>query len=165
MNNSLTLNSFKAEHAGGMLELFYDTVHTVCRKDYSVKQVNAWAPSKEEGLSPWRNRWMESETIVAFMGDKIVGFGNLDNEGQSIDMLYVHKDFQRHRVASTVLTQLETLLLKKGISQAYVESSITARPFFEHQGYSMLKDNLKVKNGVELLNFIMKKELNSKQSG
>ncbi len=38
------IRKYRNEDCGQILKLFYDTVHTVNRRDYSEEQVNAWAP-------------------------------------------------------------------------------------------------------------------------
>src|SRR5262249_14849834 len=111
----------------------------------------------------WQARFKSSKAIVAELDGKVVGFGNLENDGATIGMLYVHKDHQGQRVGSDILDKLERRLLKDHLTRAHVESSITARPFFEKKGYAVVRENRKMLNGFEFLNFIMEKKLSLKK--
>ena len=76
-----------------LAELFYQTVHSVNGKDYSVEQLNAWANGKVD-LQEWNRSFLEHYTVVAVKKDRIVGFGDIDQSGY-LDRLYVHKGHQR----------------------------------------------------------------------
>lgn len=160
----ITLRKFRSADTAFLISLYYDTIHTINILDYSDEQVNAWAPSKTDNISKWKERFKESYTIVAKINNVIAGFGNL-KDGNGIDMLYVHKDLQRKGVASALLKKLERKLKKNGVTHVRVESSITARPFFEHQGYSLVRQNRKSFNDAEFINFTMAKKLDPKSKG
>lgn len=164
MNSSISITTFNETDTSSVLELFYDTVHTTGKNQYTQEQLNAWAPSKTLNMESWKERFLASQTLVAKNGSTIVGFGNLENQGTSIDMVYVHKDWQRKGIATALLEKLEAILIQNGLFEANVEVSLMARPFFEHMGYRWIMDNRKMKNGVELFNFVMKKELNPEQT-
>jgi putative acetyltransferase len=152
----ISLRNFHPADTQALIALYHGTVHEINIRDYSREQVNAWAPSETEDPDYWKVRLGESNTIVAEFDGQVAGFGNLkDSEG--IDMLYVHKDYQGRGVASALLNDLEKKLKKKGNRQASVESSITARPFFEHRGYRLVSENRKWVRDVELPNFSMLK--------
>ena len=78
-------------------QLFYDTVHFVNRADYSPEQLDAWAP-RQMDRSRWEQSLAEHETWVAWEEGRIVGFGDLAQNGY-LDRLYVHKDFVRKGIA------------------------------------------------------------------
>ena len=78
----------------------------------------------------------------------------MDERGY-LDRLYVGKDFQRRGVASALCAARE------GGSSApkfTTHASITARPFFQKQGYRVLKEQRVERKGVRLTNFVMEKE-------
>jgi putative acetyltransferase len=156
-----TLRKFQNEDTPVLLNLFYETVHTVNAKDYPADQLDAWAPERPD-VKRWQSRLKAAKTIVAELDGKVVGFGNLDDNGKTIGMLYVHKDHQRQHVASEILARLESKLLKDDITTAKVESSITAKSFFERNGYVLVRENRKMLNGRDFVNFIMEKNLSLK---
>jgi putative acetyltransferase len=159
----MKIRKYKTSEARALLSLFYDTVHEVNIKHYSEAQVEAWMPSKEERVGYWNERFLNSNTWVAESKGVILGFINLEKSGTAIDMLYVHKDFQRKGVATALLKKVEKKLKQKGITHWTVEASITARPFFEKNGYRLVRENHKILNDMDFLNYIMEKELKSKK--
>jgi putative acetyltransferase len=154
----LNIRKFSDKDTPGLLGLFHDTVHTINSQDYSLEQINAWAPTDLD-VKKWRARFKSSKTIVAEEEGKIVGFANLENNRSAIGMLYVHRDYQRQGIATLLLKRLERKLIKRRIENAMVESSITARPFFEQLGYGVVRENRKMTNGAEFQNFVMEKAL------
>jgi len=133
-----------------MAELFYYTVHFVCGRDYTKKQLDAWAPGKIDEEN-WHRRYSCSYTLLAVDGDKILGFGNIDDSGY-LDMLYVHKDHQRKGVAACICDALEKHCPAKEIT---VHASVTAKPFFAARGYRVVKEQTVMCRGVEMTNDVM----------
>ncbi len=159
----VTVRKFSGEDTASLVSLFHETVHSINSKDYPQEQLDAWAPALPD-LKKWRARFKTSKTLVAEFEGKIVGFGNLENELSTVDMLYVHKDHQRQGIATSLLKKLEKKLRESDTKTATAEVSITARPFFERSGYHLVRENRKMLNGKEFLNFIMEKELTLKES-
>ena len=133
-----------------LAELFYQTVHTVNAKDYSQKQLDAWATGNVD-LSVWNKSFLEHNTFVAIEDNTVVGFGDIDNTGY-LDRLFVHKDFQRQGIASVLCDKLEN-----GFTKITTHASITAIPFFLHRGYKLVKEQRVARNGISLTNYVMKK--------
>lgn len=96
--------------------------------------------------------------FLAVKDSKVVGFIELESDGH-IDCLYTHKDYQRCGVARSLYLYLENEAKRKGINRLYVEASFLAKPFFEKQNFKLVKENVVLKNGVELTNFTMEKRI------
>lgn len=107
-----------------MAQLFYDTIHTINRKDYSKEQLDVWADGKVD-IESWNQRYLSSHTLVAIEDKRIVGFGNIDDQGY-LDMLYVHKEYQNNQIATKLCDQLEKFVTGKITTYA----SISAKVFF-----------------------------------
>jgi len=133
-------------------KLFYDTVHAVNARDYTEKQLSAWA-NGEDDLKKRHKDLTEQYTLIAEADGEIAGFGSIDKTG-CLDMLYVHKDFQRLGIAAKLCDELE-----KGFEDITVYASITAKSFFEKRGYVVLKAQEVERRGVKLKNFVMKKSV------
>lgn len=152
--------SYEPGDAEKLVALFYETVHSVNAADYSSKQLAAWAPEKlrKEKLETWRDSFARNKTIVAKSGGEIVGFCDLADAGY-LNRLYVHKDHQRIGIAKRLVGQIEQEAKKLGQKKIRTESSITAKPFFEHCGYTTIHKQVIVRQGVELENYLMSKNL------
>ena len=132
----MLLRKYEPSDGDAMAALFYDTVHSVNVGDYTKEQLDVWAPGRID-----REAWN-----VSF-------FGDIDAEGY-LDRLFVHKDYQKRGVATALCNVLERVVRERNIT-AHV--SITARPFFEHRGYRVIKAQQVSRQGIFLTNYVMEK--------
>lgn len=132
-----------------LVDLFYQTVHTINAQDYTEEQVSAWA-TKNIDLQKWNSSLQEHYSLVAMEGNMITGFGDIDRNGY-LDRLYVHKDYQRKGIASALCDALEDMVQGEIVTHA----SITAKPFFEKRGYVVVKEQQVERRGVMLTNYVM----------
>ena len=148
----MIIRKYKSSDCDEITQLFYNTVHKINAKDYTKEQLNAWATGKID-LEKWDKSFLEHYSFVAVENEIIVGFGDIDEHGY-LDRLYVHKDYQRQGIATALCDKLENIIKTDCIT---THASITAKPFFEHRGYNVIKRQTVERNGVFLTNFIMKK--------
>lgn len=129
MLKDIIIRTFQKEDLDQVLQLFYETVHTVNAKDYNELQLQAWAPERLD-----RENWLQSlEKNISYVADHkgvIVGFGDY-NDDCYVDRLFTHKDYQGKRVASYILQKLEKEAVNLGHREIYTEASITAKPFLK----------------------------------
>ena len=72
-----------------------------------------------------------------------------------LDRLYVHKDYQGQGIASAICDELERFAAGKTIT---THATITAKPFFQHRGYRVVRKQEVIRRGVALTNFVMEKQ-------
>ncbi|MBK0369112.1 GNAT family N-acetyltransferase [Flavobacterium agrisoli] len=140
-----------------MKNLFQETIRSVCSHDYNSAQINEWI-STVQNTQRWLEMLASQFVLLAIVDDKMAGFGTLKN-GNYIDFFYIHKDFQKRGIATQLLEKLEQEarhLESKTISS---DVSITAKPFFEKLGFKVLKEQHNHRNGLILINYKMRKEL------
>lgn len=148
----MEIRRYRQSDCKELTELFYNTVHTVNAKDYTKEQLDAWATGTVD-LEKWNQSLEEHFSLVALDGEKIIGFGDIDDTGY-LDRLFVHSDYQGKGVATAICDQLEQSIQGSIVTHA----SITAKPFFEKRGYKVVKERQVERKGVFLTNFIMEKE-------
>ncbi|ACA46325.1 TPA: GNAT family N-acetyltransferase [Clostridium botulinum] len=153
----MNIRMYQLEDCREIVELFYNTVHSINSRDYNSAQLDVWAP-KEIDIDSWDKSFLQHYSIVAEESDVIIGFGDLDATGY-LDRLYVHKDYQGIGVATTIASELENYAQENHISIVTTNASITAKPFFKKRGYEVVKEQFVERNGQFLKNFIMKKVL------
>ncbi|MCQ6560986.1 GNAT family N-acetyltransferase [Paenibacillus mendelii] len=143
-----------------IVSLFYETVHTVNKRDYTQKQLDAWAPQAEVAskLAAWTESLRRHITYIAEIDDVIVGFSDMTPAGH-LDRLYVHKEFQGQGIASALVKRLESDARRLGLTEIDTEASITAKPFFQRHGYQMIQPQTLERRGVQLVNYKMIKHL------
>lgn len=148
----MKLRKYKSEDCKYIVELFYQTVHTVNAKDYTEEQLNVWATGKVD-LDAWNRSFLEHDTVVVVENDIIVGFGDMDRTGY-LDRLYVHKDYQGQGIATAICDVLENAADAVVIT---THASITAKPFFLGRGYHEMKEQQVIRGGIKLTNYVMEK--------
>ena len=147
----MKIRTYQPEDCKTLIELFYNTVHTVNAKDYTKEQLDAWTTGIVD-LEKWNQSFEEHFSLVALDGEKIIGFGDIDDTGY-LDRLFVHSDYQGKGIATAICDQLEQAIQGSIVTHA----SITAKPFFEKRGYKVVKERQVERQGVLLTNFIMEK--------
>ncbi len=141
-----------------MQELYRTTILTINRKDYSVEEIEDWA-SCGDNTGRWQELFAEQHYIVAENKEgKIVGFASINDTGYMCT-LFVHKDFQHQEIATLLYQTLEKYAKEKGADKITSEVSITARPFFEKQGFVVDEEQKRRANKLCLTNYKMSKEL------
>lgn len=140
-----------------VVKLITDTVHTVCAKDYTKDELNAWAPENfdirkfRENLSPCLN-------LAAFEKGKLVGFISVERNGY-INRLYTHKDFLRGGIATALYMHAEQWARKNGIRELSLDSSKTAEGFYLKMGFEKSGISVLTHGDVVFRNTVMKKTL------
>ena len=99
------LRRYQKDDCKAMLELFYNTVHTINIKDYTKEQCNAWT-FNIKNINQWHQRFTSSFTVVAVESDQVIGFRNINEQG-FMDMLYVHHEYQNRKIATLICERLE----------------------------------------------------------
>ena len=99
------IRAYQRSDVREIMQLFWDTVHTVNRPHYSEQQLDAWAP-KTMAVKQWENSLAVHHSIVVEYNGTIIGFGDIILTGY-LDRLYVHKDYQRMGVGTAIADRLE----------------------------------------------------------
>jgi putative acetyltransferase len=138
-----------------LADLFSVSVHRVASADYSPEQCAAWASTPPD-YEHWRTRLQEGRTFVAEINRASAGFATFITPDH-LDLLYVHPDRQRQGVASALLAEVERAAREAGATEISTFASLTARGFFEHSGFSIIRNNVVHRSGIEIPNFLMHK--------
>ena len=150
----MLLRQYQPSDCKTLAELFFHTVHTVNSKDYSDKQVNAWADGNVD-MKRWNESFLSHYTVIAEIDDVIVGFGDIDKTG-FLDRLFVHPDYQRQGIASALCDELEQSVTTLKI---ITHASITAQGFFLKRGYTIINEQQVQRHDISLTNYLMERNL------
>ena len=151
------IRDYEAGDAPEIVRLFFETVRSVTRANYSDEQLEAWAPGVPDP-EEWHARMAGRRTLVAEEGGEVVGFAELEYDGR-LDMLYVRKDAVGRGVGRRLYEAVEREARGQGLGWIFTEASITARPFFEQQGFRGVREQMVSRRGVSMTNFVMEKKL------
>ena len=133
---SMIIREYKRSDAAAITRLFYETVRSVNLQDYSEQQVEAWAPAVPD-WEIWHSRMTRRCTLVAEEDGEIIAFAELERDGH-LDMLYCRNDVVGCGVGRSLYGAVELKAVGLGLESIFADVSITARPFFEHRGFSVV---------------------------
>ena len=153
----ITLRPFRQDDAPALLALFRDTIRRVNSRDYSPAQIAAWA-SDDIDTASWFGRFSGRYVPVAEEAGRPVGFAELEPDGH-IDRVYVSADHQRRGIGRQLLAAVVAEARRVGLPWLFTEASITARPFFEAQGFAVLAPQVVACRGAEFINYRMERIL------
>jgi putative acetyltransferase len=140
-------------------KLFTETVLEVNRKDYSEEQTKDWASCGTE-LSKWENRLIQFNHYIYLKGTETVGFVAFNQQG-FINSMFVSKDYQRSGIAQSLMNFTLQECKKNQVIKLTSEVSITAKPFFEKNGFVVIQKQNAKANQLTLVNYLMQLNLNS----
>ncbi len=143
--------------ASGTLAVFLLAVRETAAAHYDARQIAVWAPDDID-LSEWARRRAAVATRVAEIDGRVVGFADLDGAGH-VDMVFVHPSFGRRGIASALFETVLADARQAGLAALTVDASLTARAFFERNGFVVVAQQHIERGGVLLTNFRMRLEL------
>lgn len=154
---AMKIRLFAKQDAEQVARLFHETVREINIRNYSSAQVEAWAPD-DIYFRDWEKICSNRFTYVADDEGAIAGFGELESNGH-IDCFYCHKNYQRCGVGSLIYHAIEAKALELGVNNLITEASITAKPFFQRMGFSIVKEQEVICRGEIFINYVMEKSL------
>ena len=133
--------------------LFYNTIHKINIRDYTRDQINAWAPNDMD-LETVFQKIRDINPYVVIIDRKIVAYADIQADGY-IDHFFCHHDYQGRGIGRALFATLEKFALENCINQLSANVSITARPFFEAMGFSVVKEQTIQQRNQVLTNYKM----------
>lgn len=153
----MEIRKYKAGDAADLWEIFFGAIRYVCCRDYSDAQVKAWAPDDFD-QKKWESRVESLNPYVVLVDKEIVGYADLQDDGL-IDHFFVGHRFQRQGVGNALMTSIITEARSKKMPKLYSYVSDTARDFYSHYDFTVVKPNTETVRGVELTNNLMEQIL------
>ncbi len=155
---SVQVRGYDEHDAATTLGIFIAAVMQTAAADYTPEQVQAWARPEQRDPANWNLAMLGRNSFVATIAGEVVGFSDVADNGY-IDMMFVSPRQLRKGVARRLLAEAETQARATHIPALYADVSITARPFFESNGFLVEREQHPVRLGVSLTNFRMQKSL------
>ena len=154
---SAAIRPYRPADAPALLALCRESIRRVASRDYNAEQITAWA-SDEIDPAAWAARFDGRYAIVAEADGQIAGFTELEPDGH-IDRFYVSADHQRQGVGRALMENLRAEASRRQLPVIFLEGSVTAKPFFELQGFRTIASQRVVVRGVEFVNHRMERQL------
>ena len=151
----MVVREYQEHDLEAVVVLFGRSVRQIAGRDYDDLQIAVWAPEHPD-MDAWVDRLGSGTVLVAEEGERMAGFARLDEEGD-IDLLYVDPAYERCRVAKRLINELTEIARGRGFRQLQADVSVTARLFFEAQGFELVESQLVERRGVAFKNYRMVK--------
>lgn len=151
----IQIRNYKKSDAPDLWRLFYHTIRNINIRDYSQAQVKSWAPDDFDS-EVWQTKMDAISPFIAEIDGEIVGYTDLQENGL-IDHFFCHHEYQGQGVGRSLMNHVLSVGQSKRISRFYSEVSITACPFYEKFGFTIMKEQTVEVRGEKLKNFVMEK--------
>lgn len=154
---NLTIRRLQDSDINPTRRLFHQAVNHGARTRYDAAQRSAWSP-KPPDLDVWTDRLASQTTFVATLNDRVIGFMTLAGNGL-IDLAFVAPDVMGLGIAARLYEAIEAEARDRTIARLHTEASHLARPFFERQRWTLVREQAVSIRGQSLTNFVMEKYL------
>lgn len=151
----IEVRPYNESDAPALAGIYYHTIHTICAKDYTKEQCEAWAPESSLEIHNWIEKWHKLLPFVATINNQPVGFAEFDIKTGHIDCFYVHHCHQREGIGSALLATIFNSAKRHNIKHIDAEVSLTAVNFFKKNGFSIIAPQTVTLHGIPLDNFVM----------
>lgn len=158
----MLVRAFKDGDEPALQAVFYSAIHTVAAKDYAPEQVDAWAPHRPD-WEAWTARMQALRPFVAEADGRVVGYADLQASGY-IDHFYVSGKFGRRGVGRLLMEALHARAGELGLARLFSDVSLTAEPFFERFGFSVVERKSVVVGKVSLPTARMEKAISPERA-
>lgn len=135
---NLQLITPTSEHSKGLCDLLIESITINCAADYNndPQIMKAWLANKTpENISKWISTTNNlSLAAVDNSKDKFAGFFLMNKDGEIL-LNYVLPAYINQGVGKALLNELERIAKSSGIKALSVVSTITAKNFYERNGF------------------------------
>jgi len=154
---SISLRAANLSDLPEIQKLFVETIMAICKGNYSPEQLAVWCYAAKN-TERWANKINRHYFLIAELDNKMIGFASLD-DNDYVDLLFVHKDYQRRGIADKLYSDIEKEGIRRKITLLHANVSITAKSFFENKAFKTVKEQKNIKEGVEIINYKMEKAI------
>ena len=141
MTSKLPINirPAKQEDAPAIVALHYSAVHTTAAKDYEASILDEWSSASAERIDKLARQITDNPEktvmLVAELSGKVVGFCEVVPTLEELRAVYVDPKASRQRVGQAPLHALEEVARKHHCKRLWLDSSLTAVPFYTAHGF------------------------------
>ena len=152
------IREYRPSDAPSLARIFLDAVKRTGLRCYSAAQVAAWA-SRAATPEEVDARCMDGRAVyVAEIDGRPEAFIDLQENGH-IDMMFCAPDHTGQGLAAQLFVMLEREARRRGLARLHVDASEVAKPFFERRGFTLVRRNDLVIEGVPIHNYHMERLL------
>ena len=153
----IELRDFQPGDEAALRAVFESAIQGTARRDYSQRQVDAWAP-REHDAAAWPARMQALRPFVARVDGVVAGYADLQPGGY-IDHFYVAETAGGQGVGGALMRRILARAEALGLAELTSHVSLTAQPLFAHFGFEVVEHRVFDVRGVEMRNAAMRRAL------
>lgn len=147
------------EDAHDIITSHMRSIRETCSRDYNPDQIEAWS-GRDFRVDRWQQIIDKDLVWVVEVDSQVKGFGHLaffDNDSAEVMGLYFAPEVHGLGAGKKLLNMIKDETKSRGIKELHLQSTITAKLFYEHNGFKQVEGNCSVKiRGVAITCFPMK---------
>jgi putative acetyltransferase len=151
------IRRYEPGEEASLFDIYFTAIHLVASRDYTVEQVQAWAPLDLDVVL-WRNKIREINPFVAELNGELVGYADVQSSGY-IDHFFVSGKHPRCGIGSLLMKRILAEAVSLGVYSLTSDVSRTAQPFFERFGFVVTEQRYPELRGVVVPNALMCRSL------
>lgn len=180
-DNIMRIRRFRLGDEPALFQVFHSAIHLVAARDYTLDQIEAWAPADLD-QDIWRDRMRGIRPFIAELAgglshaktdDRaglpaaeparapetiIVGYADVQESGY-IDHFFVSGHYPRQGIGQALMARLHEEAAHMGLTELTSDVSRSAQPFFAHHGFEIIEHRYPERRGVVIPNALMRKRL------
>ena len=137
--------------------VFHSAIHEIASQNYTLEQVNAWAPQAFD-RGTWIARMRAIRPFVVETEGKIVAYADIQPTGY-INHFFVSGSHARAGIGTMLMNRIHEAARMQGIKVLTSDVSRTAQRFFERFRFVVVENRAPVIRGVVIPNALMRREL------
>ena len=160
----ITVRTALPGDARAIIQAHYDAVHITAAKDYAAEILDDWSSAVDGRVNLMESKIREnldgSLMLVAELNNQVVGFAEIVAARNELRAVYVSPVAARMGVGTMLLNELELQARKLDVKLLWLDSSLTAEPFYFAHGYK--RDGVgehELRSGRQMLCVKMHKDL------
>ena len=151
--NNIKMRKFKLSDLDTVRDLIHNTIDINYSRAYSAESIKYFKDYHND--KNILKDAKEGYIIVLESNNQIIGTGTIIND--YITRVFVNPKFHKQGLGKLIMMKLQTKALSAGIKTVKLDSTLTAKKFYDSLGYKTIKKTfVKVENGKKLYYYKMK---------
>jgi putative acetyltransferase len=139
MRQKIGIRAAVESDAAAIVKVHYEAVHRIASNDYEQDILNEWSTNSVDRSTRLKTQISQNvdQTImlVAEVDGTVVGFGEVVPDKGELRAVYVSPTAARMGIGSALLQNLEKESRDRMVQKLWLDSSLTAVPFYSAHGY------------------------------
>lgn len=133
--DEIAIRRATTEDSGAVHEIVLWALRETNARDYPASVIDRLILTLPEKVASNIDTW---HSFVATLDGRVVGTASLS--GQTVKSVFVHPDYQRRGIATSLMGAVESAALAQSVHSLDVQSSISAQPFYAMCGFNIVRE-------------------------